>query len=128
MEPRKVIGTVDTSEFLVSIGASIGFLIGLQRSAIAFQVVAALLLGGIFAAPLAAWLARKMPPQVLGAAVGGVIVFTNSRTLLKAFDVNADVRQVVYVGVMAVWLAALTLAVQAIRVERALSQQGAMGD
>jgi hypothetical protein len=65
---------------------------------------------------------------VLGAAVGGVIVFTNSRTLLKAFDVNADVRQVVYVGVMAVWLAALTLAVQAIRVERALSQQGAMGD
>jgi uncharacterized membrane protein YfcA len=128
MEPRKVIGTVDTSEFLVALGASVGFLIGLQRSAIALQVVGALLLGGVLAAPLAAWLARKMHPQLLGAAVGGVIVFTNSRTLLKAFHANADVRQLVYASVITVWLAAIVLAVQTIRGGRELSQQGAMGD
>jgi len=28
-EPRKVVGSVDTSEFLVAVAASIGFLIGL---------------------------------------------------------------------------------------------------
>jgi uncharacterized protein len=128
MEPRKVIGAVDTSEFLVSVGASIGFLIGLQRSAIALQVVGALLLGGVLAAPLAAWLARKMHPQVLGAAVGGVIVFTNSRTLMHAFHASADVRQLVYASVITVWLAAIVLAVQTIRGGRELSQQGAMGD
>jgi uncharacterized membrane protein YfcA len=128
MEPRKVIGTVDTSEFLVSVGASVGFLIGLQRSAIAVQVVGALLLGGVLAAPLAAWLARKMHPQLLGAAVGGMIVFTNSHTLMKAFHANADVRQLAYASVITVWLAAIVLAVQSIRGSRELSQQAAMGD
>ena len=30
MEPRKIIGTVDTSEFLVALSASIGFLLALS--------------------------------------------------------------------------------------------------
>lgn len=46
MQPRKVVGTVDTSEFVVALAASIGFLLALSFAAIPWQVVGALLLGG----------------------------------------------------------------------------------
>ena len=94
MEPRKVIGTVDTSEFLVALGASAGFLIGLSQSDIPINVVGALLLGGIFAAPLAAWIVHVIHPRLLGATVGGLIIFTNMRTLTKAAGYATDVRYI----------------------------------
>src|ERR671914_173373 len=47
LEPRKVIGSVDTGEFLVALGASLGFLISLSAAAIDFRWVAALLVGGL---------------------------------------------------------------------------------
>ena len=62
MEPRKVIGTIDTSEFLVSISASVGFFIGLGSQGFDLGWVLALLVGGLIAAPVAAWLVRIMPP------------------------------------------------------------------
>src|ERR671917_197532 len=74
MEPRKIIGTVDTSEFLVALSASVGFLLSLGSQGIAFKYVAALLAGGIVAAPLAAWLVRHVTPTLLGASVGGLIL------------------------------------------------------
>src|ERR671917_806196 len=47
MEPRKIIGTVDTSEFLVALAASLGFLIALGSQGVNFAWVAVLLLGGL---------------------------------------------------------------------------------
>ena len=88
MEPRKVVGTVDTSEFVVAVCASIGFLISLNRSIIALPVVAALLVGGVIAAPIAAWLVRWLHPRILGATIGGVIVLTNGRTLMTIFGIE----------------------------------------
>ncbi|WP_102157435.1 sulfite exporter TauE/SafE family protein [Zhihengliuella halotolerans] len=82
IEPRKVVGSIDTSEFVVALGASLGFLSGLGAVGIDFAWVLALLAGGVVAAPLAAWLVRLMAPRVLAVAAGGLIVFTNSRTLL----------------------------------------------
>ncbi|MER6343902.1 sulfite exporter TauE/SafE family protein [Streptomyces sp. NPDC001595] len=82
MEPRKVIGSIDTSEFLVAVAASAGFLLSLGSQGLDTLWVAAFLLGGLVAAPIAAWLVRLLPPRVLGSAVGGVIVVTNARTLL----------------------------------------------
>src|SRR5688500_9366253 len=41
MEPRKIIGTVDTSEFLVALSASIGFLLALTFAEIPWTVVGA---------------------------------------------------------------------------------------
>lgn len=128
MEPRKVVGTVDTSEFLVALGASAGFLIGLNRSAIPFSTVGALLLGGIVAAPLAAWLVRIMHPRLLGTGVGGLIVFTNSRTLLTAAGFAADVRYLVLLCVGALWLVALASAATFVIEERAMRQSGFAGD
>jgi uncharacterized protein len=64
MEPRKVVGSVDTGEFLVSLGASLGFLFSLGSERIEMAGVAALLAGGVLAAPLAAWIVRKLPSVV----------------------------------------------------------------
>jgi hypothetical protein len=114
-EPRKVIGSVDTSEFLVALAASIGFLLSLGSQGIAFKWVAALLVGGVLAAPLAAWLVRHVTPALLGASVGGLILITNSRTLFDAYDIPRDVRTLVYAALGAVWVAALTIVIRRLR-------------
>ncbi|MEV5826654.1 sulfite exporter TauE/SafE family protein [Spirillospora sp. NPDC052242] len=120
MEPRKVIGTIDTSEFLVAVAASLGFLAGLGTAGINAGWAAALLLGGLVAAPIAAWLVRHLPPAVLGAAVGGVIIVTNARTLLNSdwIDAGAPVRYAVYVVLYALWAAAVAYSVRRYREER----------
>ncbi len=111
MEPRKIIGTVDTSEFVVALCASAGFLLSLSLSEIPFGVVGALLVGGIIAAPIAAYLVRILPMRVLGTAVGGIILVTNMRTFLGAIGINGGTAVLVYVLIVAVWLAALSFSI-----------------
>jgi uncharacterized protein len=111
MEPRKVVGSVDTSEFLVAVSASIGFLIALGSQGIAWSYLAALLAGGIVAAPLAAWLVRMITARLLGAAVGGLIILTNVRTLSDVFGINGQTRWAVYLAITAVWILAVGLVV-----------------
>ncbi|MEU4438747.1 sulfite exporter TauE/SafE family protein [Micromonospora chalcea] len=115
MEPRKVIGSVDTSEFVVAGAASVGFLIGLGTEGFLLPTVAALLIGGLIAAPIAAWLVRIVPAQLLGAVIGGVIVLTNARTLLSAGGVSGSAPVVVYALLGVAWVVAIVLAVRALR-------------
>ncbi|MEG3637139.1 sulfite exporter TauE/SafE family protein [Micromonospora palythoicola] len=115
LEPRKVIGSVDTSEFVVAAAASLGFLIGLGTEGFLLPIVLALLAGGLIAAPVAAWLVRIVPAQLLGAAVGGVIVLTNARVLMRAGDVDGSLPVIVYLLLAAGWITALTLAVRVLR-------------
>lgn len=117
--PRTVIGSVDTSEFLVALAASIGFLVGLGSEVLDPWTVGGLLLGGVLAAPLAAWLVTKIPAPVLGTAVGGVIVFTNARTILKALGASGVTTTAVYVVIVALWAAAIGVAVARLRRSRA---------
>ncbi len=112
LEPRKVIGSIDTSEFAVSAAASIGFLVGLGAAGINWGFALALLAGGLVAAPLAAYLVRVAPAHLLGVAVGGLILLTNSRTLLKTFDVAEPTRWIVYAAVVALTVVGLRVAVQ----------------
>jgi uncharacterized protein len=114
-EPRKVIGSVDTSEFLVALAASIGFLLSLGRQGIAWTYVAALLIGGLAAAPLAAWLVRHVTASLLGASVGGLILVTNARTMFDAHDVPGDVRRPVYLALAAIWVSALAIVIRRLR-------------
>lgn len=114
MEPRKVIGSVDTSEFVVAGAASLGFLIGLGSEGFLLPMVAALLIGGLIAAPIAAWLVRIVPAQLLGATIGGVIVLTNARTLMRSADLDGPARPAVYALLAVAWVAALALAVRAL--------------
>ncbi|CAM5693143.1 sulfite exporter TauE/SafE family protein [Streptomyces fumanus] len=121
MEPRTVIGSVDTSEFLVAIAASLGFLFSLGSQGLDWTWVAAFLLGGLVAAPVAAWLVRLVPPRVLGSAVGGVIVVTNARTLLHSdwARLTGAPALCVYVLLYALWAAAVGYSVRAHLRERA---------
>jgi len=119
LEPRKVVGSIDTSEFLVAIGGSLGFLLALGSQGIAWQIAGALLLGGVIAAPFAAWLVRHLPATVLGVAAGGVIVLTNSKTLLESAGA-AGQTVATAAGVLAlVWVATLTVAIRDHRRHRA---------
>lgn len=114
LEPRKVIGSIDTSEFLIAVAASLGFLAGLGSAGIDATWALALLLGGVIAAPIAAWLVRLVPPRVLGSAVGGMIVLTNARTLLGGdwIDAPGGVRIAAYLALAVVWAAALAHSVR----------------
>jgi len=108
LEPRKVIGSVDTAEFAVSAAASVGFLIGIGASGISWGFALALLAGGLVAAPVAAYLVKIAPAQLLGVAVGGLIVLTNLRTILSSnFEVSGSARIPAYLGVLAVTALAL---------------------
>jgi uncharacterized membrane protein YfcA len=111
IEPRKVVGSVDTSEFLVALFASIGFLAALGSQTLKPSVILPLLGGGLVAAPIAAWLVRKITARLLGASVGGLILLTNARTVFDAYDIGADVRWPAYVGITAAWTAGLVLVV-----------------
>jgi uncharacterized membrane protein YfcA len=118
MEPRKVIGTVSTSEFVVASCASLGFLVSLDSSVFALPVVLALLVGGSIAAPIAAWLVRWLHPRLLGAAVGGLIVLTNGRTLLNTIGVEGNPQVGAYMTLIAIWCVAIAMVVRGIRLER----------
>jgi uncharacterized protein len=85
MEARKVVGTIDTSEFAVSIAASAGFLLGLGSTGIDWTTALALLAGGAVAAPIAAWVVKHLAATILGVAAGGWIVLTNSMTVMESW-------------------------------------------
>jgi uncharacterized membrane protein YfcA len=128
MEPRKVIGSIDTSEFLVAIAASLGFLVSLGSQGIDFAWVLALLLGGMVAAPIAAWLVRHVPPRLLGSLVGGMIIITNTRTLLRSdwLDASDAVAWAVYAALYLIWAAAVAYSFVQYRKDRALESADAV--
>lgn len=117
LEPRTIVGSISASEFLVALAASLGFLVGLGSQGINLTWVLALLAGGVVAAPIAAWLVRIVPPRLLGVGVGGLIVLTNARTLLRTDLIDAGdlTRSVVYAVIVAVWLGALSYVVAKLR-------------
>jgi uncharacterized membrane protein YfcA len=103
--PRTVIGSVDTSEFLVSFAASLGFVLNLGLLGIEWGIVLALLAGGLVAAPIAAWLVSRIPAQVMGVAVGGIIIMTNLKTLFDASQLSSEQVTVGFTLFAAVWVA-----------------------
>jgi uncharacterized membrane protein YfcA len=107
MEPRKVIGSVDTSEFAVAVSSTLGFLITLGWSEINIQWVLALMIGGIIAAPIAAWLVRIIPTKLLGVLVGGIIIITNLRTLLGTMNISHTASIYTYLFLSVLWVTAI---------------------
>ena len=118
MQPRKVIGTVDTSEFLVALAASIGFLISLSFADIPWQLVGALLIGGLIAAPIAAWIVRILPARIMGTAVGGIILIVNMRTFLETIGVSGGLALLIYVLIVVFWVTALAHSIMVNRQEK----------
>ncbi|WP_209324987.1 sulfite exporter TauE/SafE family protein [Brevibacterium renqingii] len=125
LEPRKVIGSVDTSEFLVAVGGSLGFLIALGSQGIEWTIVAALLIGGVIAAPFAAWLVKLLPARVLAIAAGGIIILTNARAILLALGTQPTAVWLVLGTLAVAWVALLA---RVVRLERRVSAARAAED
>lgn len=104
MAPNRIIGTVNAAEFVVAVAASVGFIVGLGLSAIDWQILLPLMIGGIIAAPLGAWIAHRLPVRIMGVTVGGMIIFTNSLTLMKAFGFPEDLIAPALVLIAVVWV------------------------
>lgn len=107
MAPARVVGTMNAAEFIVAVSASAGFLVGLGTAAINLEVLLPLLIGGMLAAPLAAWIAHRLPMRIMGVAVGGMIIFTNSITLSGAVDLATPVRLAIIGAVVVLWIGAV---------------------
>ena len=80
--PRMVIGSVCLAEFFVVLASTLTFFLLLQH--VPLQDVAAMIIGGLLAAPLAASLAGKLPHKYLYLLVGSMVVFSSIRILWKA--------------------------------------------
>lgn len=81
--PRMTIGSVNFSEFFVTLGQSILFVLTLNLSEY-WQVILGLLIGGAIAAPIAAKLAQKLPMKALMIFVGILIIALSIRTIYLA--------------------------------------------
>jgi len=78
--PKYTIGSVNLTEFFVSLASSITFftVIGLGY----WQVIVGLILGGVVAAPIAARLANKLPIKTMMILVGLVIIIVSLRQIV----------------------------------------------
>jgi uncharacterized membrane protein YfcA len=123
LEPRKVVGSIDTSEFVVAVGGSLGFLLALGSQGIDFTLAAALFVGGAIAAPIAAWLVRHLAARVLGVAAGGLIVLTNTKTILESIGLQGSQVAVVAGVLFVAWISMIVWAVRQERLARALEEE-----
>jgi uncharacterized membrane protein YfcA len=82
MNPRTTIGSVNAAEFFLSIAGGVTFaiLVGFTH----WQVIAGLVVGGLFAAPFAAWLCQKLPARALLSIVGVLITCLSIFNLWKS--------------------------------------------
>jgi hypothetical protein len=80
--PREVIGTVNTAEFFVTFFSAGVFIFILGISA--WKPILALILGGVVAAPIGAYILRFMSPTTIMRLVGILIIVTSSYTIYKS--------------------------------------------
>jgi len=80
--PRYAIGSVNLAEFFVTVCESITFFLTL--GAMRWETVLGLLIGGVLAAPLAAYVCARLPTRVLMRLVGLLIMVLSLRALYVA--------------------------------------------
>lgn len=81
--PRYSVGSVNTTEFYVTIAAASTFFT--ELGAVSLDYFVPLVIGGVLAAPFGGWLVKKIPAQKLMTAVGLLIVTVSIFQLLRAF-------------------------------------------
>jgi len=82
-EPRKTIGSVNTAEFFLTATISATFIATLGWEAFTVATLG-LLIGGVAAAPLGAYFAKKAPPKILLVFVGILLTITSALGVYNA--------------------------------------------
>jgi uncharacterized protein len=85
-DPRKIIGTVNSAEFLLTLSISIAFIATLGFAAFT-MITVGLIIGGVVAAPFGAILASRVQPRTLLLAVAVVLIVTSSYSIYKAWPI-----------------------------------------
>ena len=83
--PRKVIGTVNTAEFFLTVTISATFIAALGIEAFTIAT-AGLLIGGVAAAPLGGFVAKRVAPKGLLIMVGFVLILTSIYGIYRALS------------------------------------------
>jgi len=80
--PKYVIGSVSLTEFFITLASAFTFftLLGVSH----WQVIVALMIGGVIGAPIAAKLAGKMPRKTAFILLGVLVIIWSVRILVKA--------------------------------------------
>jgi uncharacterized membrane protein YfcA len=81
--PRQVIGTVNAAEFFVTVAISATFIANLGLEAFTVATLG-LLIGGVLAAPLGGFAAKRVAPRRLLVMVGTVLLCTSVYGLVRA--------------------------------------------
>lgn len=81
--PRFVIGSVSLTEFFVTLASAFTFftLLGVTH----WQVIVALIIGGLLAAPIAAKLTGKLPRKTSLILLGSLVIFWSIKIIIKVF-------------------------------------------
>lgn len=84
-EPRKVVGTVNSVEFFLTLSVSATFIWHLGLSDIAGATLG-LLIGGVIAAPIGAFMAKRFSPKLMLILVGFVLTATSMFSLWRVMN------------------------------------------
>ncbi len=84
-EPRRTIGTVNTAEFLLTVSISATFIATLGWAAFTVATLG-LLIGGVAAAPLGVWAARRAPSKALLILAGVLLTATSLYGIYRALS------------------------------------------
>jgi len=80
---RTTVGTVNAVEFFVTVAASVTFFLTIGLSN--WQMILALAIGGLPAAPIGAWVCKHFPVKRMMVIVGLLVIVLSLRTLLHHF-------------------------------------------
>lgn len=81
-DPRTTIGSVNFAEFFLTFAVAAVFAVLVEEGP--WPIVAGLVVGGLFAAPFAAFLTKRLPTRTLLVLVGTVICLTSAYNLYRA--------------------------------------------
>jgi uncharacterized protein len=81
--PRMTVGSVNTTEFVVTVAAATTFFV--ELGATPWQELLALVIGGLLAAPLGGWSVKRIPPRLLMIAVGILVTLLAAWQLARVF-------------------------------------------
>jgi uncharacterized membrane protein YfcA len=81
--PRQTVGSVNATEFFVTVAAATTFFVELGASSLEYLLP--LVLGGVLAAPFGGWVVRHVPARALMIAVGVLIVTLSVWQLYRTF-------------------------------------------
>lgn len=81
LPPRYAVGSVNTAEVAVAAMSATSLIGALGNGGLRWPVVVAMLVGGLLAAPVAAWAVRYIPARPMGVAVAALLLVTNAQSI-----------------------------------------------